>query len=62
MSACGRVVVNNNHSKSWPGDIHVGDEQLCSIHSEVHPPSESVQGGVKKGLYITMTGWLSLFY
>ena len=32
LSACGRVVVNNTYC-SWLGDVHVGDEQLCIIHS-----------------------------
>ena len=34
LSACGRVVVNNTHCRSWPWDVHDSDEQLCSIHSD----------------------------
>ena len=34
LSACGRVVGNNTHCMSWPGDIHVGNAQLCIIHSD----------------------------
>ena len=25
--------MNNTHCRNWPGDVHVGDEQLCIIHS-----------------------------
>ena len=35
LSACGQVVVNNTHCRSWPEDIHVGNEQLCIIHNDV---------------------------
>ena len=42
VSACGRVVVNNSHCRSWTGDVHLGDEQLCNnyiIHQ--HAPNIS---------------------
>ena len=32
LSASGRVVVNNTHCWNCPGDVHVGNEQLCIIH------------------------------
>ena len=31
-TASGRLVVNNAHCRNWPGDVHVGNEQLCIIH------------------------------
>ena len=34
LSACDRVVVNNTHCRNWPGDVDIGNEQLCIIHSD----------------------------
>ena len=34
LSACGLLIVNDNHCRSWPGDVHVGDEKLCIIYSD----------------------------
>ena len=34
LSPCGRVVINNTHCRNWPGDVHVGNEQPCIIHSD----------------------------
>ena len=35
LSASGRLVVNNAHCRNWArGDVHVGNEQLCIIHSD----------------------------
>ena len=34
LSASGRLVVNNAHCRNWSGDVHVGNEQLCIIHSD----------------------------
>ena len=33
LSASGGLVVNNTHCRNWRGDVHVGNEQLCIIHS-----------------------------
>ena len=33
LSASGRLVVNNANCRNWLGDVHVGNEQLCIIHS-----------------------------
>ena len=27
--------MNNTHCRNWPGDVHVGNEQLCIIYSDV---------------------------
>ena len=34
LSASGRLVMNNAHCRNWPEDVHVGNEQLCIIHSD----------------------------
>ena len=34
LSASGRLVMNNANFRNWPGDVHVGNEQLCVIHSD----------------------------
>ena len=34
LSASGRLVVNNAYCRNWPGDVHLGNEQLCIIHSD----------------------------
>ena len=34
LSASGRLVVNNAHCRNWPRDVHVGNEQLCIIHTD----------------------------
>ena len=34
LTASGRLVVNNAHCRNWPGDVHVGNEQLCIIHGD----------------------------
>ena len=34
LSAGGRLVVNNGHCRNWPGDVHVGNEQLNIIDSD----------------------------
>ena len=26
--------MNNTHCRNWPGDMHVGNEQLCIIDSD----------------------------
>ena len=34
LSASGRLVVNNAHCSNWAGDVHIGNELLCIIHSD----------------------------
>ena len=36
LSAYVRVVVNNTNCRSWPENVHGGDEQLCIIHSNAY--------------------------
>ena len=34
LSVNGRLVVKNAHCGNWPGDVHVGNEQLYIVNSD----------------------------